>query len=88
MEVWDGVSDARISFAASDLGLAGTGMATLTENLNVQRGLLRSLTLRPGVEVADNVKVNAIEKEEREGGGWPIVRLSNGRTLRARLLVC
>jgi ubiquinone biosynthesis monooxygenase Coq6 len=89
-QVWDGISDARISFSTSQLALGGPeddGMARLTENLNIQRGLLRSLSAMPAVELADNVKVSSIQREEREGGGWPLVHLSNGRTLRARLLV-
>jgi ubiquinone biosynthesis monooxygenase Coq6 len=88
-KVWDGVSDARISFSAAELGPAGyDGMATLTENLNIQRGLLRALSNIPSVELADRVKVSHIAREEREGGGWPLIHLSNGRVLRARLLVC
>lgn len=85
--MWDGVSDARISFAASDLGLSAQGMAQMTENLNIQRALLRNMAGRPQLELADNVKVAAIEREETGANGWPIVHLSNGRSLRARLLV-
>jgi ubiquinone biosynthesis monooxygenase Coq6 len=57
------VSDARISFTASDLGLSRQGMAKMTENLNIQRGLLRSRSGLPQVELADNVKVTAIEQD-------------------------
>ena len=58
----------------------------MTENLNLQRGLLKNLSQIPEVQLLDNVRVTAIEKE---GGanGWPLVRLSNGQTFRARLLV-
>jgi ubiquinone biosynthesis monooxygenase Coq6 len=87
LQVWDGVSDARISFAATDLGLSHRGMAQMTENLNIQRALLRSLSSRPQVELADNVKVMTIQQDSAEAGGWPVVHLSNGRSLRARLLV-
>jgi ubiquinone biosynthesis monooxygenase Coq6 len=67
-------------------------MARMTENLNIQRALLRSLSHRPHVELADNVKVADIVRDDSAGesgvgGGWPIVHLSNGRSLRARLLV-
>lgn len=61
-------------------------MATMTENLNLQRALLRSLADLGGVNVLDNTKVSKIEKEEGEGG-WPIVHTSDGRQIRARLLV-
>lgn len=63
-------------------------MARLTENLNLQRGLIRHLNTLPEVRVLDNVKVSSIQREEREGGGgWPLVHLSDGRVLRTRLLV-
>ena len=62
-------------------------MARLTENLNLQRALLRHLDSTSLVTLTDKVKVQAIEREEREGGGWPLVYLSDGRVLRARLLV-
>ncbi|KAI0741280.1 ubiquinone biosynthesis hydrox [Daedaleopsis nitida] len=94
MQVWDGLSDARITFSMQDdiaASLPGMGpqaqMATLTENLNLQRALLRHLDSTSAVELIDKVKVQSIAPEEREGGGWPLVHLSNGRVLRARLLV-
>ena len=59
----------------------------MTENLNLQRGLLRRLSQMPEVELLDNVRVTAIEKENG-ANGWPLVRLSNGQTFRTRLLVC
>lgn len=63
-------------------------MARLTENLNLQRALLRHLSTLPEVQLLDKVKVHSIQQEEREGGGgWPLVHLSDGRILRTRLLV-
>jgi ubiquinone biosynthesis monooxygenase Coq6 len=59
----------------------------MMENLNIQRALLRSLSGLPQVELADNVKVTAIERDAGEVSGWPVVHLSNGRSLRTRLLV-
>ena len=58
----------------------------MTENLNLQRGLLNRLSHIPEVQLLDNVRVTAIEKED-QANGWPLVRLSNGQTFRARLLV-
>ncbi|KAI0831854.1 ubiquinone biosynthesis hydrox [Trametes gibbosa] len=94
MQIWDGLSDARITFSTQDDGaweVPGSGrlsqMARLTENLNLQRALLRQLRSGSAVEVMDKVKVASIQREEREGGGWPLVHLSDGRVLRARLLV-
>ena len=85
-QVWDGISDARISFSAADLPLQTPEMSRMTENLNLQRGLLKHLLRTPEVQLLDNVRVTAIEKEG-EANGWPLVRLSNGQTFRTRLLV-
>ncbi|KZT12458.1 ubiquinone biosynthesis hydrox [Laetiporus sulphureus 93-53] len=91
LQVWDGISDARITFSASEIVYAGLDapqeMARLIENLNLQRGLLRHLSSMPMIQLFDKVKVQSIQREEREGGGWPLVQLSDGRVLRARLLV-
>ncbi|KAJ7043529.1 hypothetical protein C8F04DRAFT_1389674 [Mycena alexandri] len=88
MQVWDGVSDARIDFSASLLGLGtlGQGMARMTENLNLQRGLLRHLSSIPQVHILDKTKVQTIDHAEASGD-WPLVHLDNGRVLRSRLLV-
>jgi ubiquinone biosynthesis monooxygenase Coq6 len=71
------------------MGLGETPqMARLTENLNLQRALLRHLATIPEIQLLDRVKVNSIQQEAREGGGgWPLVHLSDGRILRTRLLV-
>ncbi|QRV74186.1 ubiquinone biosynthesis monooxygenase COQ6 [Ceratobasidium sp. AG-Ba] len=93
MQVWDGVSDARIHFLPSDLtrlpttGEVPSSMATMTENLNLQRGILKRLDELPAVELLDSVKVENIEHGPDEGSNWPIVKTSNGRSLRCRLLI-
>ncbi|KIK60472.1 hypothetical protein GYMLUDRAFT_43792 [Collybiopsis luxurians FD-317 M1] len=88
MQVWDGVSDARITFSMSELGLPASsdGMARLTETLNLQRSLLRHLNITPTVELTDKSKVMSITSEEIPGG-WPLVHLDTGRVLKTRLLV-
>lgn len=88
MQVWDGISDARITFNSSDLHLGPNvnQMARLTENLNLQRAFLRHLSAFPEVQLYDKTKVSSIQREER-AGGWPLVQLSDGRVLRTRLLV-
>jgi ubiquinone biosynthesis monooxygenase Coq6 len=90
MEVWDGISDARINFNTAELVTGPAqfkGMARLTENLNIQRGLLRLLDNAPGVDLIHQTKVICINRESEGYGAWPIVNLDNGRRLRARLLV-
>ncbi|KAG8718327.1 putative ubiquinone biosynthesis monooxygenase [Ceratobasidium sp. 394] len=93
MQVWDGVSDARIHFLTSDLarlpttGAAPTSMASMTENLNLQRGILRRLDELSSVELLDTAKVEDIGHGPDDGGIWPIVKTSNGRSLRCRLLI-
>lgn len=59
----------------------------MTENLNLQRGLLRHLSQFPEIELADKVKVQSITQDDQEGANWPLVNLTDGRVLRTRLLV-
>ncbi|KAI0060743.1 ubiquinone biosynthesis hydrox [Artomyces pyxidatus] len=91
MQVWDGISDARIDFNAMEMGsqsAAGSSqMARLTENSNLQRGLLRHLDSRPSISLFDRTKVESIKNDRGGPDGWPTLYLSNGRVLRARLLV-
>jgi ubiquinone biosynthesis monooxygenase Coq6 len=67
-------------------------MATLTENLNLQRAALRRIEEMGNVELVDGMRVESIIKSSKEEGGWPIVNLQNKdgtvkRSIRARLLV-
>jgi ubiquinone biosynthesis monooxygenase Coq6 len=84
--VWDGISGARITFDASDTPVSSE-MARMTENLNLQRALLRRLSDTPNIEIIQRVKVESIEREAGDANHWPLVHLSNGTSLRARLLV-
>ncbi|KAG7444347.1 ubiquinone biosynthesis hydrox [Guyanagaster necrorhizus] len=89
MEVWDGISDARIHFSASDIGLDENtqGMSRITENINLQRGLLRYLSTMPDLHLIDKTKMTSIVREHEDAGGWPLVHLDNSKILRARLLI-
>ncbi|GAA5912582.1 putative N,N-dimethylaniline monooxygenase COQ6 [Sporobolomyces salmoneus] len=106
MQVWDGISDARIQFHSPTSSAASTSsfsspstlvrqipaMATLTENLNLQRAALRRIEESGKVELIDGFRVEEIVKSGKEEGGWPVVRLSNKegtkkREVRARLLI-
>ena len=62
-------------------------MARLTENLNLQRGLLRQLDSIPEVQIHQRTKVTSIETDISIRGGWPLIHLDNQKVLRARLLV-
>ena len=103
MQVWEGISDARIEFQAPTLPTIDStnpsfyapvrsSMATLTENLNLQRAALRKIEETGKVELVDEMRVESIVKSGKEEGGWPIVNLENKdgsvkRSIRARLLV-
>ena len=89
LQVWDGVSDARLEFAVEDLSpeTSRSGMARLTENLNLQRGILRHLETIPEVRILEKTKVTSISRDGADRGGWPLVHLDNNMVLRARLLV-
>ncbi|KAH8832778.1 hypothetical protein DL96DRAFT_1583324 [Flagelloscypha sp. PMI_526] len=89
MKVWDGISDSRIEFSSSELNLPNpeAGMSRLTENLNLQRGLLNHLESLPSsVTLKDRSKVTKIVPEESPSA-WPLVHLDNGDVYRTRLLV-
>ncbi|KAJ4470442.1 hypothetical protein J3R30DRAFT_3537535 [Lentinula aciculospora] len=89
MQVWDGISDARISFSSSEMVSSTTdhlGMARLIETLNLQRGLLRHLNSSPAVQIIDKNKVQSITVDEAPGS-WPLVHLNTGQALKTRLLV-
>jgi ubiquinone biosynthesis monooxygenase Coq6 len=89
MQVWDGVSDARIEFDWA--GGPGQTIAYMIENLNITSGLLSRLGELGGVAVLDKAKVEGITfGEEKDGvnlSEWPVVQLANGQRLWARLLV-
>ncbi|KAG9310590.1 hypothetical protein JVU11DRAFT_9151 [Chiua virens] len=61
-------------------------MARLAENLNLQRGFLRHLDKLESIQVLQKLKVKSIQPEV-DSNGWPLVHLSDGTTIRARLLV-
>ncbi|KAI0442281.1 hypothetical protein F4803DRAFT_520061 [Xylaria telfairii] len=92
MQVWDGVSDARIEFdwtpgSAPDRRT----IAYMIENLNLTSGLLKRIDELGGITIFDSARVENItlgeETEELDFREWPIVHLGEGRQLAARLLV-
>lgn len=99
MQVWDGVSDARISFdwdtARSLLTprkpSQPTTIAYMIENVNITTALLSRLEELGDVDIFSSTKVDSIElgkdTQDLDFSSWPIVSLSNGKTLAARLLV-
>lgn len=93
MQVWDGVTDARIEFDTTSSPSPGdTTIAYMTENLNLTSGLLKRLEELGGVSTFDNAKVENISLGEQTDSGvdlreWPVIHLSGGKQLHARLLV-
>ncbi|ROT37253.1 ubiquinone biosynthesis monooxygenase COQ6 [Sodiomyces alkalinus F11] len=93
MQVWDGVSGARIEFDWAQDSAASEGgiIAYMTENLNLTSGLLKRLKELGGVSIFDGAKVEHIsfgsEQPDLDLRQWPVVQLSGGRELYARLLV-
>ncbi len=89
MQVWDGISDARIKFKNENGPLAW-----ILENYNIQHAILKTLDKdKSNVDFLDNTKVREINFDKENKGeqfdlsDWPCVELSNGRKLKARLLV-
>ncbi|OJD32942.1 ubiquinone biosynthesis monooxygenase coq6 [Diplodia corticola] len=95
MQVWDGVSDARISFDWAEVSRKPdqpTTIAYMIENANLTTGLLNRLSELGGIRTFSPTRVESIQLGTDSPDGldlssWPIVTLSDGRTLAARLLV-
>ncbi|KAF2847834.1 ubiquinone biosynthesis hydrox [Plenodomus tracheiphilus IPT5] len=99
MQVWDGVTDARISFdwdTARPLltprnPAKPTTIAYMIENVNTVSTLLSRLEELGGVDFFTSTKVDSIDlgadTEKMDFSSWPLLTLSNGKTLAARLLV-
>jgi len=97
MQVWDGVTGARISFdwtpttSAAFQPVKSTTIATMAENTNLISALLARLTALGGVDIFSPTKVQSIElgtvSPHLDLSSWPILTLSDGQTLAARLLV-
>lgn len=98
MQVWDGVSDSRISFdwmsPASSLiqppDRTGT-IAYMIENSNLTRALHQRLLELGKVSVLSPTRVESIELGQDLPGfdmqSWPILKLSTGEKIAARLLI-
>ena len=90
MQVWDGVTGARIEFNWP-LGKTGQTIAYMNENLNLTSAILRRIDELGGVDVLDGERVEDVvlgeETEELDLRSWPVVDLKGGRKLAARLLV-
>jgi ubiquinone biosynthesis monooxygenase Coq6 len=92
MQVWDGVSGARIEFDwPSSHEAESKTIAYMNENLNLTSALLKRVEELGGVEVLDGQRVEGIELGEESEvldlRSWPVVKTDGGKTLAARLLV-
>ena len=92
MQVWDGISDSRLSFDLDNI--KSDAIAWVVENNHIQRAILARLEeCNDGnVDVLDGTRVEKIFYESESGNefdlsDWPTVLLSSGETLKARLLV-
>jgi ubiquinone biosynthesis monooxygenase Coq6 len=89
IQVWDGITGARIEFDWP--AKKGQAIAYMNENLNLTSALLKRVEELGEVEVLDGERVQDIalgeETEEVDFRSWPVVGLSGGRKLAARLLV-
>ncbi|RFU36112.1 hypothetical protein B7463_g286, partial [Scytalidium lignicola] len=92
MQAWDGLTGSRIEFSwPATTANGGKTIAYMSENLNVTSALMKRIDELGGVEVLDKTKVENIvlgeETEDADLRSWPVVRVSDGRQLTARLLV-
>lgn len=99
MQVWDGITNSRISFDWAEVAgsfqrtqtPASRTIAYMIENLNLTTALQKRLAELGGADVISPVKVESIklgeDTEELDLRSWPILTLSNGQQMGARLLV-
>ena len=100
MEVWDGITNSRISFdwaSATNPILPqptppGGTIAYMIENSNLTKALQVRLAELGGAAIFSPVRVESIENGPQSDNGldlssWPTLALSDGQSLSARLLV-
>ena len=93
MQVWDGITDARIKFNTENN--KNCPLAWILENNNIHHAILKTLDLYKedcNINFLDNSKVQKIifdenNNEQFDLSDWPCVELSNGKNLKTRLLV-
>lgn len=94
MQVWDGITNARIVFDSLDVNPASYGfeettldipqMARFVENIHLQKALLKNLHHHPNIQLYGSAKVASIEADH---ANWPIVKMEDGKSFRTRLLI-
>lgn len=102
MQVWDGLTDARIEFdwprnagARPSLGSSGSSssptIAYMIENLNLTTGLQNYLTSLGGTSIFSPTRLESItfgsSTPDLDLSAWPTLKLASDKTLTARLLV-
>ena len=101
MRVWDGLSGALLDFDSADLSdAAGSSsqISVMVEISNLQQAMLQFLEQGPGKDVCtikDDALVQSIVGGSKVEAGsssieqdpWPVVQLSTGDAIQARLLV-
>ncbi|KAG0174092.1 putative ubiquinone biosynthesis monooxygenase [Apophysomyces sp. BC1034] len=98
MQVWDGVSDAKIHFDTDLLGKTArdsNAIAYMVENVHLQNALLKQIDAYRAdgakVDILQKARVASIQLDKQQGefdlSEWPTVQLENGTVLKARLLV-
>ncbi|KAF2468085.1 ubiquinone biosynthesis hydrox [Lindgomyces ingoldianus] len=99
MQVWDGISGARISFdwdsarpiLSPRSPTQPTTIAYMIENINITSTLLSRLEELGGVHIFSSQNVSSIalgtEAPDVDLSSWPVLTLSSGKQLAARLLV-
>jgi ubiquinone biosynthesis monooxygenase Coq6 len=93
MQVWDGLTDSRISFdwAETQQSAASSTIAYMIENNNLTTALQAYLKSLGSTTIFSPARVEGIafgeDTEELDLSSWPVVTLSNGQNLAARLLI-
>ncbi|TIA95787.1 hypothetical protein E3P89_01072 [Wallemia ichthyophaga] len=90
MQVWDGRTDARITFGRQlddeDYGALAKDSSTLSymmENTNLQKSFLDHIDRSTSIDILDSAKIRYIDRDNE----WPRVNLEKGDSLRTRLII-
>ena len=85
MHVWDSTGAGVIHFDSAEVGLDALGY--IIENTVIQQALQRCAEHAENVDWLCPVSINAIELNDESGDEWQRLKLEDGRTLQARLIV-
>ncbi|KTW30750.1 ubiquinone biosynthesis monooxygenase COQ6 [Pneumocystis carinii B80] len=96
MQVWDGITSSRIDFCIENYEKKqkeSKALAFMIENVNLQSALLKRMKeFSSFIDIFDSAEISCIKYDNcgndvYDLSDWPVVNLSNGKTIVSRLLI-